>query len=579
MRHMATQITPPGPPVTSSPMAQHTLRRIKPRKWTTDQFRWPSQEWIQRYVGQGGAAHQHDPSQHTVSHAHDGNQVNPMDIHAEGEPEEATQVDPLPPSEASTGISLPNQVLLVLFHLQSFLAFCPLHTVARLAWTCRMIQEPSVAAHLASRTQTLHQLWIILQKRGSRQQQKKHGIVAHRRSAAGVNGRANTQVRAQDISPANPGTGDISWAPYLDAANGNPIYHLEHRTRIFRSSTVEDIMNHGNYRKIIRQHRRHEARLGHPQPLIEQEEQPRLHHTNSHNWSDGEAVSRWQEIMVEATENLGLSDVTSRSEAGSADEMETTVELHRMDQYQHQMETAQQQRTTTSGSTPSGAPDTLQVPSADDGDHGGGRKGKSRRRPKTTGQRQAELAVLDDIRLDKAIDESLLEMAMEKSLTEPHESHLLDMAVRMSLAEPAIDALGSNLEGPSGYKCPRTELPSVQEENETLASPDLPPVRPPLGDPPQPASCSNEDWKGCIQRWRANGELPSWIPTKSEQTFRNQADQTTSSSQAPRGGSSATAGNTFNMCMHCETQPGTDWPLGLLCSKCYAELSVWLSEN
>ena len=48
------------------------------------------------------------------------------------------------------------------------------------------------------------------------------------------------------------------------------------------------------------------------------------------------------------------------------------------------------------------------------------------------------------------------------------------------------------------------------------------PIMPPRMDPPQPASCSDEDWKGCMQRWRANGELPSWIPTGSKQTFRNQ---------------------------------------------------------
>ena len=48
------------------------------------------------------------------------------------------------------------------------------------------------------------------------------------------------------------------------------------------------------------------------------------------------------------------------------------------------------------------------------------------------------------------------------------------------------------------------------------------PIMPPRMDPPQPASCSDEDWKGCMQRWRANGELPSWKPTGSKQTFRNQ---------------------------------------------------------
>ena len=79
---------------------------------------------------------------------------------------------------------------------------------------------------------------------------------------------------------------------------------------------------------------------------------------NPHNWVDGEAVSRWQEIMVEVTDNLGLPDVTSRSEAESADEMETTVELHRIDQHQYQMETRRQHPMAGPGTIPVGAPDT-----------------------------------------------------------------------------------------------------------------------------------------------------------------------------------------------------------------------------
>ena len=122
-------------------------------------------------------------------------------------------------------------------------------------------------------------------------------------------------------------------------------------------------------------------------------------------------------------DNLGLSDVTSRSEAEYADEMEPTVELQRMHQYQHQMETVQQHRMARQGSTPAGAPDTA-------------------------------------------------------------------------------------------------------------------------------------------------------APETAEQTFRRQAAKATNSSQAPRGDSSATADSMINMCMHCDTQPGTDWPLGLFCSKCYSELSA-----
>ena len=432
---MATQITPPGPPVISSLMAQDTLRRIRPRMQTTDQFRWPSQAWIRSYVEHGRSAHQHAPSQTAASPSYDESQVKSMDTHAEGEQEEATQVEPLPPSEAPTGMSLPNQVLLVLLHLQSFLALCPLDTVARLARTCKMIQEPSVAAHLTSRTQTLHRLWILLQKRESRQQQKKRGIVACKRSIGGGTWRGTRQVQALDLSAASSSTGDISaiqssngHPANLDAADGNPLDHLERRIRPYRSATIEDLMNHGNHRKIIRQHRQYRASFADSQPfMLEQEEQPMGQQPYPHNWVDGEAVSRWQEIIVEVTDNLGLPDVTSRSEAESADEMETTVELHRMDQHRYQMVTRQQHP----------------------------------------------------------------------------------------------------IAGPRTKPC----------------APD------------------------------------TAAPEEAEQTFRRQAAEAATSSQASRGDSSATTDSMINMCMHCEAEPGIDWPLGLFCRKCYSELSAWLSEN
>ena len=115
--------------------------------------------------------------------------------------------------------------------------------------------------------------------------------------------------------------------------------------------------------------------------------------------------------------------------------------------------------------------------------------------------------------------------------------------------------------------------------DEALTPPELPPVRPQLRDPPQPASRSNEDWGRGVQNWGANKDLPGWIPVKPEQTPNIQSDQAASSSQAPTGGSPSTANSTINMCTHCEMLPGTDWPLGLFCNKCYAELSVGLSGN
>ena len=75
-------------------------------------------------------------------------------------------------------------------------------------------------------------------------------------------------------------------------------------------------------------------------------------------------------------------------------------------------------------------------PSADG--HGGERHGKNRRRPRTTNQREsANIAMLDNRRLNQAIDESLLEAARLESLTEPDESDShLEMAKQLSLAEP-----------------------------------------------------------------------------------------------------------------------------------------------
>ena len=182
-------------------------------------------------------------------------------------------------------------------------------------------------------------------------------------------------------------------------------------------------MNHGNHRKLIRQHGQDRASLADSQPfMLEQEEQPIGQQPHPHNWVDGEAVSRWQEIMVVVTDNLGLGDDTSCSEAESADEMETTVELHRMDQHQYQMVTRRQHPIAGPRTRPAGAPDTA-------------------------------------------------------------------------------------------------------------------------------------------------------APEAAEQTFRRQAAEAATSSQASRGDSSATANSTINMCMQCEVEPGIDWPLGLFCRKCYSELS------
>ena len=81
-------------------------------------------------------------------------------------------------------------------------------------------------------------------------------------------------------------------------------------------------------------------------------------------------------------------------------------------------------------------------PSADG--HGGERHGKNRRRPRTTNQREsANIAMLDNRRLNQAIDESLLEVAKLESmtLTEPDGSDSHSQVAKqseMSLAEPGL---------------------------------------------------------------------------------------------------------------------------------------------
>ena len=61
-----------------------------------------------------------------------------------------------------------------------------------------------------------------------------------------------------------------------------------------------------------------------------------------------------------------------------------------------------------------------------------------------------------------------------------------------------------------------------------------------------------------------------------EQTPHGQAASIATSSQASRrdlGDSPTLESYLINMCLQCAAKPGTDWPLGLLCKKCYEDLS------
>ena len=67
--------------------------------------------------------------------------------------------------------------------------------------------------------------------------------------------------------------------------------------------------------------------------------------------------------------------------------------------------------------------------------------------------------------------------------------------------------------------------------------------------------------------------IEDFMDQAAEQTFRKQAADAATSSQASKDDLSAPADHTINMCMQCEVEPGIDWPLGLFCRKCYLELS------
>ena len=112
------------PPVSPDTMEQG-IPQSRPRRQAGISSKWPSQAWIRSYVEYDGSAHQHALPRKAASPSSEDSQVKPMSTHAEGEQEEATQVEPPPPSEASTGMSLPNQALLALLHLRSFLTLCP----------------------------------------------------------------------------------------------------------------------------------------------------------------------------------------------------------------------------------------------------------------------------------------------------------------------------------------------------------------------------------------------------------------------------------------------------------------------
>ena len=96
-----------GPPVIPDTMEQG-IPRSRPRRQASISSKWPSQAWIRSYVEYDRSAHQHALSRNAASPSYDESQVKSMNTHAEGEQEEATQVEPLPPSEAPTGMSLPN---------------------------------------------------------------------------------------------------------------------------------------------------------------------------------------------------------------------------------------------------------------------------------------------------------------------------------------------------------------------------------------------------------------------------------------------------------------------------------------
>jgi hypothetical protein len=315
-------------PHVTSDLSEQGTPQSRPQTQADISPNWPGQAWIQSYFADDNHGHnskfirfirkfirQHNqeptqqraPSLSAASQLSEDSQVKPKSTHADGKQAEATQFEPPPPSEVPTGMSLPNQALSVLLRLRAFFELCPLDTLTRLACTCTTWVDPAVAAQLTLRTETLHRLRTGLNNhpsrspRGhhdrqqdeaeSRQQQKKRGIVACKRSKEGGTWREPRQPEKLPPSIASSSTDAIQFfskrgkqqhnrsgfywgAPgktastkenstavqcssghpaNTDATAEDPLDRQEHRSGTCKTTTTEDFMDQAAEQTFQRQ--------------------------------------------------------------------------------------------------------------------------------------------------------------------------------------------------------------------------------------------------------------------------------------------------------------------------------------
>jgi len=222
----------------------------------------------------------------------------------------------------------------------------------------------------------------------------------------------------------------------------------------------------------------------------------------------------------------------------SADEMETTVELQRMDQYQHQMETTQQHRTARPGATPVGAPDTAEDAGEDlakvrwrqDNELGGRDGGCTWREP-----RQPE-------RPPNASPSTNAFQFFNRRRSQQHNRFGFYWGFPQDSATG--DFHWSPNEHPANAGVAAEELPDHQESGSRHHE-----------------ATTADDARGQAAEldtlWRQASHAPT--STDSSVSDSSPVDDTTSTDSA--------------VCMQCEFNPGTEGPLGQFCRKCAVELS------
>ena len=256
---------------------EHGAPHGRPQRRACISPKWPSQSWIQNYVGKAGQEHHekrihqrdrkprqpeglppkvvssssgdnpvklrhiddswyHSNGKHpnAVSSSSADNPVKQWHIgdswyHSNGKHLEATQVEPSLPSEASTGLAVSTQVWLTLLRLPAFSALCPLNEVASLSCTSRMVLEPTVAGHLAFRMDTLHSLWRMLSRRPTNPTGRHH--------------RDQTPMQPEgplpDVASPSSGGNPVEFEPVVV----NQPWPLEQEMEPYEAVTTEDFMD------------------------------------------------------------------------------------------------------------------------------------------------------------------------------------------------------------------------------------------------------------------------------------------------------------------------------------------------